>query len=159
MTSYSDEQRAEALSLYVEHGTAHASDATGIPRRTLLEWVTKEGFAQARAKKTEAARDQLARDHAVRREELRVLMLDKARDALLRMDEEHIEYRCKDARPVTYPRAPADAFAKYALAFCQLFDKYRLEMGEPTSRSEWAESGIDRELRKTVAEWQRQVRE
>lgn len=70
----------------------------------------------------------------VLRTTLRELLLLKACDALARMDEPHIDFKGKDAFQVTYPKAPAGAFKQYADAAATLLDKYRLEMGEDTSR-------------------------
>ena len=70
------------------------------------------------------------------REEVRELLLVKAKDALERMDQPHIEFKGKDATQVTYPKAPASAFQSYATSAAILLDKYRLEVGEATSRAE-----------------------
>ena len=40
---------------------------------------------------------------------MRELLLVKAKDALERMDQPHIEFKGKDATQVTYPKAPASA--------------------------------------------------
>lgn len=155
--AYTDEQRAEALALYVQHGAQRAADETRISKRSILRWANDASLSQARAEKTEAARDMLAKRHAEMREELRVRLLEKALDALERMDEVHVDYRGKDAQMVTWDIAPSGAFKDYATGAAILIDKYRLEMGEHTARAEVTnESAIDAEVRRLVDELGRQ---
>lgn len=45
--SYTDEQRAEALALYAEHGSAVAAERTGIPSGTVQSWAHRAGVATA----------------------------------------------------------------------------------------------------------------
>ena len=52
------------------------------------------------------------------------------------MDAPHIEFKGKDAISVEYPIAPAGAVQNYATSVGILIDKYRLEVGEATNRSE-----------------------
>lgn len=42
--AYSEEQRAEALRLVEEHGTAHAHRVTGVPKGTLSRWTKAAGI-------------------------------------------------------------------------------------------------------------------
>lgn len=53
--TYTDEQRAEALALYREHGPTEASRRCGIPPRTITRWATKAGVATEVTAKTAAA--------------------------------------------------------------------------------------------------------
>jgi hypothetical protein len=46
-------EREHALRLYSEHGLAHASEATGVPKATLLRWVDQSG-TERNAKKLRA---------------------------------------------------------------------------------------------------------
>jgi ABC-type branched-subunit amino acid transport system ATPase component len=48
----------------------------------------------------------------------------------------HIDFKGKDATEVTYPKAPAAAFQQYATSAAILIDKFRLEGGEVTERTE-----------------------
>ena len=82
-----------------------------------------------------AARAMLALRHNQLREELRVRLLEKALDALDRMDERHIDYKGNNALEVSWEVAPSGAFKDYATGAAILIDKYRLEMGETTSRT------------------------
>lgn len=153
---YTDEQKQEALNLYVEHGATEAAHLTSIPKRTLLRWATDAGMAQARAKKTEAARTQLARQQDARRLQLQNLLLEKAVDLIQRMDKPHIDFRGKDE--IEYPIATSGDVRNYATAAAILIDKFRLERGESTSRTEVTsdDSDIDREVRRLVDELARQ---
>lgn len=56
-TSYSDEQRAEAVALYREHGAAEAARRTGVNAGTIRSWVSHGGVATERAEKTREALD------------------------------------------------------------------------------------------------------
>ena len=64
--TYSDEQRAEALRLVEEHGTAHAHRVTGVPKQTLSRWTKAAGIdtaaieRQRTAAATEATRARAA---------------------------------------------------------------------------------------------------
>ena len=153
---YTDEQRQQALDLYVDVGSAEASRRLDIPARTIRHWATQADLAQARGQKTEAARAMLAIRHAEMREELRARLLEKALDALDRMDQIHYDYKGKDAKKVEYEVAPSGAFKDYATGAAILIDKYRLEMGETTSRVHHeGTDDIDRSVRNLVAELER----
>ncbi len=137
MPRYTQEQKTEAVALADKHGPAEASRQTGIPRRTISSWRTTT--AQATIQKTQAARDTLKAQNETKREQLRQLLLDKAvlfADSL----------------------TPGDkAVRTDATALGILIDKYRLEMGEATGRTEnidlaSAESRIDQEIQRLAEE-------
>jgi len=142
---YTDEQRTEALALYVEHGTAEAARLFGVSPRTIRRWANEEGLAAARDKTLTDAGERLKVRHETMREELRVRFLESALDALDRMTEEHVDYRGKDATRVTWPMAPAREMKDYATTAAICVDKYRLEMGETTDRTgiEVSINGVD----------------
>ncbi len=146
---YTQEQKREAVELADTVGPAEASRQLGIPRRTISSW---RGPAQATAEKTEAARQQLAVIRDKKREELRILLLDKAVGLLERFDTRHKDYRGKNVQEVFWDTAPSGAVKEYAIAVGILIDKFRLEMGEHTGRTEVdlisAESRIDAEIRR-----------
>lgn len=155
--AYTDQQRGEALTAYLDYGAAEASRQIGIPARTIRRWANDAELTAARSQKLEEAHAALAIRHAEMREELRVRLLEKALDALDRMDETHVDYRGKDARRIEWPVAPSGAFKDYATGAAILIDKYRLEMGEHTARAEVTnESAIDAEVRRLVDELGRQ---
>lgn len=163
------EVKQRALELYVSDGPSAASRATGVPSGTIRGWAHKEGLTMERA--AEVLRERLERadaDEAEReaarlaevellskaqaraerkRLELRELLLDRALELLHRMDDEHIDYRGKDAELVVFPRPSAADCQRYMTAAAVAIDKYRLEVGESTSRAEVvSDSALDREI-------------
>lgn len=46
-TAYTEEQKTQALQLYVEHGPAEAERQTAIPRRTISSWARRTGTQPA----------------------------------------------------------------------------------------------------------------
>jgi len=149
--TYTDEQRQEALALYVDEGPTAVEAALGIPKETVHYWATKEGLRTVRQAKTGAATQAVMADRALKRERLRTELVTKALDLLDRMDQPHIDYRGKDATKITFDRPPADACKAYATAAAILLDKYRLEQGEATGRHEHTvETSTDRALRELV---------
>ncbi len=150
---YTQEQQRETVDLAVEHGTAETVRRTGISGTTVKRWVAPAGnTVQTNTKKTELARQHLAVRRDEKREQLRTLLLDKAIGLLERFDVEHKDYRGKDVQEVYWDRAPSGATKEYAIAVGILIDKFRLEMGEHTGRTEVdlisAESRIDAEIRR-----------
>ena len=151
MGRYSDQERNHALALYVDHGPTEASRQTGIPKGTIAGWAKAVGARTVRNAKTEAATLAAQIDAARLREQLRLKMLVKAHDALARMDEPHKDFRGKDE--VWWDKAPSGAMKDYATTMAILLDKYRLEVGEATTRSEVHErSDLDREIAELLAE-------
>lgn len=151
--TYTDEEKGEALALYVEEGPTAVEAALGIAKSTVHTWAVAEGLRTVRNERMAEAREAIAADRAVLRERLRTELVAKALDLLGRMDEEHIDFRGKDAVQVTFPKASASGCQSYATAAAILLDKYRLEMGEATGRQEHTvETTTDRELRALVAE-------
>jgi hypothetical protein len=55
-TAYTEEQRAEALELYVAVGNREAAKRTGIPAGTIAAWASRCGVKSARAEQFEEAR-------------------------------------------------------------------------------------------------------
>ena len=134
--TYTEDEKRDALLAYVDHGPAEAARQTGISPLTISSWARRAGVhTNAVAKMKEATEALRARQDEMR-EELRVRMLHKALDLIDRMDAPHVEFKGKDASLVTYPVAPAGAVQNYATSIGILLDKYRLEMGEATGRTE-----------------------
>lgn len=136
MRTYSDKERQDAVALVAEHGLAHTWRETGIPKPTLARWADAAGLERTGTEKTRAATDALRERHANLREQVRLELLEKVADLIDRMDAPHVEFKGKDADQVEYPIAPASAVQSYATSIGILIDKYRLEMGEATSRGE-----------------------
>ena len=119
--NYTDAQKAEAVRLSVDVGTAEAARQTGASKRSIVGWVKVAGVtAQAKVQKTESAREVLAAVTAKRREELDGLLLDAGIHHLQR------SIAADSGR---------DAQA-YMIGAGIGVDKYRLEMGEVTGRTE-----------------------
>lgn len=137
--TYTDEEKAAALDLYVKVGLAEAWRQTGIPKPTIASWARRADLphTDAASKTREATMAASARADQVRAE-VRLKLIEKASDLLDRMDAEHTEFKnsAKEIRQVVYPIAPAGAVQNYATSVGILIDKYRLEVGEATSRSE-----------------------
>jgi len=159
MAAYTAAQKTKAVDLYLKHGTAEAARQTGISGRTITRWAKTSGVVSQDREKTETARQELARRNAERRERIRSLILEKAEDILHRMDEPHADFKVVDKgiEKVVWDSARSGDVKNYALSLAILIDKYRLEMGEATGRTETidlaaAESRIDQEIERLSAE-------
>lgn len=134
--TFTEEEKSEALLLYVDLGPAEAARRTGISPLTISSWAKRSGLHTNALVKTKEATEQLKVRAAEMREELKVRMLAKALDLVDRMDAPHVEFKGKEAMQVTYPVAPAGAVQNYATSIGILIDKFRLESGEVTGRTE-----------------------
>lgn len=134
--TWTPEQRANALAIYRDHGPAEASRRTGIPGGTIASWANRAGVQTEAPAKTAAAVEAAKAKRDRDREELRILLVAKAVDLLQRLDEPYHDYRGKDADRVEWDRPPAEACKAYATAAAILVDKFRLELGEATDRTE-----------------------
>lgn len=153
MPSYSEDQRAEAIALYVEHGPTEASRRLNIPKGTITRWAKRAGAETVSPANTRAATEAATAKAGQRRAELRQLLLEKALDALRRMDAPHKDYRGKDADEVWWDKAPSGDMKNYATTAAILIDKLRLEEGAATSREEHVQtSEVDRELERLADE-------
>ncbi len=150
MAIYTDTQKREAVNLYLKHGTAEAARRTGITGRSIVRWAKATGVSQDKAEQTEAAREQLALKNAERRERIRTTMLEKIEDILGRMDMPHHDYRAagKELHRIEWDSARSGDVKNYAVSAAVLIDKFRLEMGEHTSKISVAdaESVLDAEI-------------
>ncbi len=140
-TERSPEQKAQALAIYAEHGLARAHHDTGVPRSTLHGWARAAGLdTQAIAGRTVEQTQAATLAHEYRcaelRVELRELLLVESVDMLERMNATHKDFKGAGVVEVTWDTAPAGACKDYAVAAAVLLDKYRLEVGEATSRDE-----------------------
>jgi transposase-like protein len=110
---YTDEQRAEAVDLYVEHGAAEAARRTGISSRSIRGWAKTADVAAARDKNLIDAADRLALQQKADRAELRSVLIRKALIGAQAAD----------------PSDPK-GFQLLSVGVGTFLDKYRLEMGE-----------------------------
>ncbi len=154
MAKYTDTQRRKAVNLYIQHGTTKASKMSGVPKRTILYWAKNSDVVAHARDKTAVAVAESARLNVERRERIKTLLLEKIEDLLGRMNLPHIDFKGKDAQRVTYPVATSGDVKNYAVSVAVLIDKYRLEMGESTSRAEitfeQAEDRLDEEFAELV---------
>lgn len=145
------EIRAQALEAYQRVGLAEAVRSTGIPKTTLRRWAREEGLDTSalhaeNVERTEAARAARAVYVAALREDLRALFLETAVDMLERTREPHIDFRGKDSNKVTFDQAPAPACREYVWAAGIALDKFRLEMGESTSKVEVERGPLEQQV-------------
>lgn len=135
--TYSDEDKAAALLLLADASKTfyEVRDATGIPVGTLHGWATEAGY-QRSDDKTEAATIRRRLRLSAKREALAERFLDKADDMMERMDEPHIVMYQKDGEALVIPMGDSSDCKNYATAAAIMLDKFRLEMGESTDRTE-----------------------
>ena len=149
---YTDDQKAEAVRLYLEHGPAHAAEVVGCSQRSVYHWL---GFQGLQPKNPDEHRAETVARHTAKRETLRELLMDRAIDMLHRMNEPHVATIMHDGEiaEIIHQKAEAADCKSYGIALGILVDKYRLEMGEATVRSEEVAShDIDRSVAQLVAE-------
>jgi transposase-like protein len=68
--SYTDAEKANALSLYVDHGTAEAARQTGIAKGTIAAWASRAGVATLAPENLQAATEMKLLDMDARKAEL-----------------------------------------------------------------------------------------
>lgn len=154
------EIKDEALRLYVEHGPTIAAEMVGVPTSTVKDWSQKAGLANSadagrwdRERKSRlgklTAEENAAhqREHqewktaAVIREErkrmeLQEKWLDTANELLDRLNRPAEDFKGKDATHVWYEVPDARSSVELVKAAAIAIDKYRLEKGEVTDRTE-----------------------
>jgi transposase-like protein len=121
---YTPDEKAQAVAHYLEHGLAEAHNRTQIPRATLQDWARKAGHNLAdisghTAEKTRAA----VAAHQANAAEIRALLQAE----LLAAARIHV------AKSLT---ADGKNAQHYMTAGAIGLDKYRLELGEATDRTE-----------------------
>lgn len=137
----SAEEKAGALAVYAERGLAAAHHATGVPRSTIHRWAQAAGLdlpaiAARSVEQTAAATAAHEARCAELRVELREKFLLEAGAALDRMSIPYVEFVGSGAVEVEYPLPPAGALFGLMKTAGTALDKYRLEVGEATSRDE-----------------------
>ena len=164
MTRRKDDQKREAVAEAValvkggqstNKATAAIGKKCGVTGRTLQRWAAELdqplgdlSSYDIPQKAIEAHQNQAQE----RRERIRLHLLEKMEDLLGRMDEPHVDFKGKDAGKVTYPIATSGDVRNYATSFGILLDKYRLEMGEATTRGEISVNDAVQVVRDEVAQ-------
>lgn len=135
--SYTDEQKAEALALYAEHGAAETARRTGITSGTIQSWASRSGVATTCNERTAAAVEAAQQQWAERRLAM-VHEMGRVAAKALRVAEHNLDEgttsKAKDA----------------ATTMAILVDKAQLLGGDATQRHE------SRELRNQLLEQARQ---
>jgi hypothetical protein len=150
--TYTDEQRAEALGLYVELGAPETARRLGIPKPTVASWARRAGLqtgaagaSRARAR-TESARARWAEVSQEHREELAGRLLAEVHTLLDQVQEPTTYHHVvtlsggKDAPasaavvPVEVPHPVAKDQQARVAAVAALVDKLQLLTGQATER-------------------------
>ncbi|MFF0904023.1 UNVERIFIED_CONTAM: hypothetical protein RF653_10145 [Kocuria sp. CPCC 205316] len=153
--TYTDEQKAEALEVYKQHGPGEAGRRLGIPAKTITSWAKRAGLQSDAPAATKNAVEMAQLSRAAKREELLDRMHDSALDMLDRLNAEEavIKVTKEGVQELSYKKPQATSCKAYVEAAHILYSDIRLEAGEATSRNEdrqvvevrdHAESLIDR---------------
>lgn len=137
---YTDEQKQEALAVYKEKNARAASEATGIPLKTIASWAARAGLTSDANEKRIASRDKARLHFEARRENLKVLMVKEAERCLVDMSGT-VTTITKNGEVVTHPPTPKDRQA-LGTTFGILFDKIQLATGRPTSNTTTADISL-----------------
>ena len=154
MAKYTDKQKAEAVALYPEHGTAETARRTNIPPRTITRWAREAGLtAQASTEKTSKARAAGAARVAQAWGDFREAEAMGAGATAIRLREAIMQ-------ALADKKATALDAKNLAITYGILIDKAELLSGQATERIEhWVESDVDAELRALVVEYEDVIRE
>ena len=118
--SYTAEQKAKALDLYIEHGAAEAERRCDVPSTTIRKWAERAGLTNARANHATAATEAARKTWAQRKSEV-ALLAGAESEAIVR-------------QMLETPSAQAKAYL--ARAFALMVDKTQLLEGGATGRVE-----------------------
>lgn len=156
MTTYTPEQRAEALTLYAKHGPGEAARRTGIKRGTISVWAQRAGVT-CNSRETMAA----AREVAVLTRQERTIRLSAS---LLAVAEREIEGLTKpvhtrkvaaSGKLIEWDDLPEPADRRQMVTIAAIaIDKSQLLVGEATSRVERIEPAeAESEIQRLQAGW------
>ncbi len=147
MPQYTDKQRAAAVALYDEHGTAETAKRTGINPRTIRRWAKDAGHvSEDNAEKTTKARAAGAQQVAEAWGDFRAAEATGAGTTATQVRDAILAAVVHGGRS----RQARDLAVTYGI----LVDKAELLSGNATERvAVWAETEVDVELRAMVAEF------
>lgn len=134
--TYSEQDRQQALNIYRTQGATVAAQTIGCNKSTVTRWAQQAGVETEVISRTTKATETIQAEYETRRAALRVKMLEVAETLLNRINQEHYDYRGKDANKVFFDVAPSGATKDYVTAAAILVDKMRLEEGKATDRQE-----------------------
>lgn len=142
-------QKTEAVAMFHAEGVAATAAHYECSRQSIYNWV-RESID------TEKTPEELLSEslyQATLRGSIRRRLLEKVDNLLDRFDQPHFDYRGKDATRVTWDSATSGDIRAYATSIGILIDKYRLEMGEATTRTHVeGTDDIDKRVAQLVAE-------
>lgn len=132
--TYTPEQKAEALTLYAQHGSAEAARITGVAPGTIQSWAHRNGVATACNEQRQANVDALKTKWAERRLEMVDEIGTVAEQALAKAKAMVAAGKGRDAKD-------------FATTMAILVDKAQLLGGDVTNRTESVVSDqLDREI-------------
>jgi hypothetical protein len=152
---WNPDEREAALTIYAQHGLARANRDTGIPRTTIRRWAARANFDPRTIAENAKANSEAAREAALARcEDLRLELREEfllvAAESLERARQPYVEFVGVKAEQVEYPVPPAGALFNLVKSAATALDKYRLEVGEATDRTELVGVPVD-EARRELA--------
>lgn len=133
--AYTDVERQMALDIYRARGATAAAKEIGCARQTIYDWLGEELSDDESDLKTRAER------HTVYRLLVRDRLIRLALRLTDRCTEPYVLYD-KDGNPVELEEPPGYEVQKLMTAAGIAIDKYRLEMGESTGRTESITVGV-----------------
>lgn len=127
--SYTEIERQMALDIYRDRGATAAAKEIGCSRQAIYDWIGDEASTDTSDLKQKAERD------AIYRGLLRTRLIRTALRLVDRCTEPFVVYD-KDGHPHELDEPPGFEVQKMMTAVAIALDKYRLEMGESTERTE-----------------------
>lgn len=162
--TYTDQQRADALELYLQHGLAEAARLYSVPRGTLSSWAVRAGVqtdaavAAAQREQTDAARARWAEVTQEHREELAGRLLAEVHTLLDQVQEPTTYYRVVTLSggqgagasaavvPVDVPHPLAKDQQARVAAVASLVEKLQLLTGQATERHDLGDLDLEAEV-------------
>ena len=143
--SWTDEQKTDALRLYVELGANATARKTGIPRGTISAWAKAAGFQPVAMEKNLQHAVETSRAQAeVRRELLALRFGEVALDFLQWTHEETIDYVGQQGKEVKRKRPVATDIRNLTVAAAVAAEKLELLTNRVTVRTETKVSDVIR---------------
>jgi len=135
-TTYSPEAKAEALRIYEKEGPSEAARQTGIAKQRITQWAKIAGVRTSAPQRMAEATQMRRLQGEAFREEVKEKLLRRVDTALELMVTQTTTHVGQQGKEVTYERPPAQDFRHYAMSAGILVDKFRLESGESTAKTE-----------------------
>jgi len=117
-------------------GPSEAARQTGIAKQRITQWAKVAGVRTSAPQRTAEATKMRRLQGEAFREEVKEKLLRRVDTALELMVTQTTTHVGQQGKEVTYERPPAQDFRHYAMSAGILVDKFRLESGESTSKTE-----------------------